>query len=427
MYVKDLFDLIRTGENERLEFKSKVNNDLGEEVCALANAFGGLLMIGVDDDGNVVGCDVKASKERISQFITGIVPPVKVTFETVAVDEKRILVVTVPQTKMLCSIGGTAFVRIGNSKRPLSMQEIFMLGAENVLYEMDRTPVHVKSLDHKLVAEFFAKTRGKITDGMDYLKKAGVVLPRGEVTLAGLLFFHRDPQKILPHSAVRLIYPDGKWKRYSGPMWKMVDEAEHDIAAQMAYVPVQAGFKRYDLPEYPPSAVREALVNALTHRNYAIKSETFIEFGQGYLEIRNPGSFPPGTTPENPVPVPRNPLIYELMFQAGYVERQGRGVDLIRRECGSHPFVTFAYTLRPNQTVIRFERGVKGLSDDQQLILQALASKEMSSSELARAVGKGKGIIIRRVEELMQMRLVKKRGKGPGVRYTLGLSDLKMG
>ena len=174
MYVKDLFDLIRTGENERLEFKSKVNNDLGEEVCALANAFGGLLMIGVDDDGNVVGCDVKASKERISQFITGIVPPVKVTFETVAVDEKRILVVTVPQTKMLCSIGGTAFVRIGNSKRPLSMQEIFMLGAENVLYEMDRTPVHVKSLDHKLVAEFFAKTRGKITDGMDYLKKAGV-------------------------------------------------------------------------------------------------------------------------------------------------------------------------------------------------------------------------------------------------------------
>jgi hypothetical protein len=106
---------------------------------------------------------------------------------------------------------------------------------------------------------------------------------------------------------------------------------------------------------------------------------------------------------------------------------QGRGVDLIRRECGFHPFVTFAYTLRPNQTAIRFARGAKGLSEDHQLILQALASKEMSSSELARAVGKGRGIIIRRVEEFMEMHLVKKRGNGPGVRYILALSDIKMG
>ena len=116
-------------------------------------------------------------------------------------------------------------------------------------------------------------------------------------------------------------------------------------------------------------------------------------------------------------------MIYELMFQAGYVERQGRGIDLIKSECEAHPFVEYEYLITPNQTRLRFLRTFKGLTDDHQRILKELSNGEMSSSELADKLHITRVTIIRRLKELISFKIIKKKGSGPSTRYFIALSE----
>jgi len=418
MQLNELLDIIKNGESDKIEFKTKVTSDIGEEICAIANGFGGLLLIGIDDKGKVQGCNLETSKFKISDHTNSITPPVKINFDHFKIDDKDILILDIPQSTDLCSIWGVAYIRIGTSKRPLSMQEIFTIGAENLLYEIDKTPTDMKP-DDSLVEEFYKSSRTEIADIGSYLKRIGAITSDGYLSLAGLLLFYPEPEAIIPHASIRVIKSDGTWKRYSGSFIRTIKEVERDIAQDMAFYPIQIGFVRKDVPEYPIKAIREALVNAVTHRNYAIKSEVFVEYVKDGLQIRNPGSFPPGTTPEDPIPIPRNPILYELMFQSRFVERQGRGIDLIKEECEKHPLVDFSYNIRPNYTSIKFTKTLTNLSEEQMDLLGVLSYGDSSSSEISRRMGISKGTVIRIVDELMRMNLIEKIGSGPTTRYRL--------
>ncbi len=408
--------MLQNGESDRLEFKSKVTGYIGEEIIALANAFGGTILVGVSDDGRIKGVNARRAKEKATRYTTNIVPPIKISFDMVDVDEKEILIIDVPRVNNICSIGGVAYVRIGTSKRPLSIQEIFTMGTENLLYEIDRTPTEEKEFDRDLVDDILGSTD---ENRMEVLKRIGAIDKDGFLTLAGLLFFHEDPQSMLPHSSVRVMMEGERWKRYSGPMVKVIREIEKDLEQHMGRISIQVGFRRIDIPEFPMKALREGIVNSITHRNYAIKSEVFIEIGKDHIEIRNPGSFPPGTSPEEPMPVPRNPVLYELMFRAGYVERQGRGIDLISKECEDHPLAEFRYILTANATRLRFERSDKGLSDEHRHLLNFIGEEEMSSTRIAEELGISKPTVLRKLNDLIEMNLVRKKGNGPGTRYEL--------
>ena len=420
MKTQTFLDLIKGGENNRVEFKSKISNDIGEEICAFGNAQGGYIFIGITDDGNFVGCNVKSAKESISQHLTNITPPLEVNYHSIAIDEKDILVAEIPPSKHLCAIGGTVFIRIGTSKRPLSIQEILAMGTEYLLFEVDKTPTEVKEIDEELVKSFISQSRIGIKNPIQYLKNIGVWTKKGKLTIAGLLLFNKDPQSYLPHTAVRLTYQDGSWKRFTGPIWKIVENLERELRGIFSLTPIQPRFKRIDIEEYPMKAVREALINALVHRNYAIKSEVFLNLTSSSLKIKNPGSFPPGSTPEEPNPIPRNPIIYELMFQMGFVERQGRGIELIHMECRKHPFVSVDYNLSTNFTEIVFKKEKELLSDNEKEILSSLSEGEKTASEIASEIGASKVTVLRKIDQLREINFVEKIGKGPSTRYRLG-------
>ncbi|MBN1539429.1 MAG: putative DNA binding domain-containing protein, partial [Candidatus Thermoplasmatota archaeon] len=200
MQLNELLDIIKSGESERIEFKTKVTSEIGEEICAIANGFGGLLLIGIDDTGKVKGCNLETSKLKVSDHANSITPPVKINFDHLRIDDKDILILDIPQSTNLCSIGGIAYVRIGTSKRPLSMQEIFTIGAENLLYEIDKTPTDMKP-DGSLVEEFHNSARTEIADIGSYLKRIGAITSDGCLSLAGLLIFYPDPEAIIPHAS----------------------------------------------------------------------------------------------------------------------------------------------------------------------------------------------------------------------------------
>ena len=420
MKTQTFLDLIKEGENNKVEFKSKVSKDIGEGICAFGNAKGGYIFVGITDDGDFEGCDVKSSKESISQYLTNITPPLEVKYHSITIDEKNILVVEIPPSKHLCAIGGTVFIRIGTSKRPLSIQEILAMGTEYLLFEVDKTPTEIKEIDEELVDYFVSQSRVDINNPLQYLKNIGVWTKKGKLTIAGLLLFDKDPQAYLPHTAVRLTYQDGSWKRFTGPIWKIVEDLEKELKGIFRLTPIQPGFKRIDIREYPMKAVREGIINAVVHRNYAIKSEVFIHLTSSSLIIKNPGSFPPGTTPEEPNPIPRNPIIYELMFQMGFVERQGRGIELIYDECKKHPFISVKYNLTTNFTEIVFKKEKELLSGNEKEILSLLSEGEKTASEIASEMGVSKVTVLRKVDQLREINFVEKIGKGPSTRYRLG-------
>lgn len=419
MKQEELLKHIKEGESDRVEFKSKVPKDIGEEICALSNSQGGHILIGISDEGDILGCDIKASKEKISQHMNNITPPIEIEYDQLKIDDKEILVVNIPQSDHLCGIGGTVYLRTGTSKRPLSIQEILSQGTETLLFEIDKTPTEQEPED-EYIKKFINGSRVEIKDPQRYLKNMDALTEEGKLTIAGLLFFHENPQSFLPHTSIRMTFKDESWKRFTGPLWKIIEKIEDEIKDRLVMVPIQPGFKRVDIYEYPIKALREGIINSLVHRNYGIKSEVFIELKSDKLTIKNPGSFPPGTTPENPHPVPRNPIIYELMFQTGYVERQGRGIQLIKEECEKHPFVSFNYELETNFTELTFVKEVNSLSEKEKKILSSLSKGEKSAPEIASELDVSKVTVLRKITRLRDLNFVEKIGKGPATRYKLG-------
>jgi ATP-dependent DNA helicase RecG len=423
MNIEELMKLIASGENEKVEFKRTVSSDIGEEMVALSNAGGGVIIIGIDDYGKVVGCEVRDAKEKVSNFLSSITPPIKVKFHQFNIDGKDILAVEVEESKSIATIGGIAYIRTGTSKRPLSLPEIISLGAEYVLIPLDSTHTSVRpsEIDEGYWRWFIRKRSERGLKKIPKLKeKLGVVKKVDNdifLTLAGLLFFHRDPQQILHHTYVRVVWGEIS-ERIEGPIWKQVDKVIERLRELLPRKSIIKGVERLDLPIIPLEVLREAIVNALVHRNYGIHSEVFVELKANKLEIRNPGSFPPGTTPEHPIPIPRNPLLYELMYQAGYVERQGGGIDMMKKLCAENG-IKMNYDITPYYTTLRFEAPLYEALDEMERKIISMLVEPLSSSEIARALAKSKPTVLKKLKSLEKRGLVKSVGSGPRTRWVI--------
>jgi ATP-dependent DNA helicase RecG len=413
-----LLELIKKGEDQTLEFKRKVTGSMGEEICAMANSGGGFILVGVDNDGSITGCDPRSSKESISQHLINIIPPVTISFDEIKLDGRNILVVEVNKSQNLCSIGGMVFIRTGVVKRPLSIQELFQMGAENLLFFADRSSTGVKEIDKDSIDRFFADSRTKILNPEKYLDRMNVWTKDGFLSIAGLLMFGKDPQIVLPHTSVRIIYQDDTWIRLSGTYPMIVDAAEKEFMARIPIVSRKIGFKREDKRIFSVTALKEALVNAMVHRNLAIHSEVFVYLYTDRIQISNPGSFPPGVTPMDPHPIARNPTLYELMFQANYVERQGRGIDMIIDE-SQKAGVECEYDLSQNFTTLNFYRTSSSYNASMQGIIKVLSESDRNAVEIAERAGLSRMTVLRNIKKLIELDKVERIGSGPSTRYHL--------
>ena len=425
MEIEKFLELIEKGENERIEFKERVSKDIAEEICALANALGGYIIIGVSDKKELIGLkkeEVKKAKDAISNFATSIIPPVKINLREIRIEGRYFLVVEVEKSKSISSIGGIGYIRVGTSKRPLSIQEILGLGAELLLVHFDETPTEIKAKniweDALRKYEKGLQSRNiKIKNIFEHLRKIkAIVRKNGKEVLsfAGALIFLENPQEHYPNTFLRVIEEE-RYTRFSGPVWKIVEDLEELFFEKQIFFSIFKGFRRVDYPLIPKPVLREALVNALVHRNYAIFSETFVELRRNKIIIKNPGTFPPGVSLDNPCPIPRNPILYELMFNLGFIEKQGRGIRLILEETKKLPYLKAHYEFSPNFTTLTFEFLLKTDEIDKK-ILEILSSPK-SSSEIGEIVGLSKPSVVSRLKKLESLGLVKKVGSGNKTRY----------
>jgi ATP-dependent DNA helicase RecG len=167
-------------------------------------------------------------------------------------------------------------------------------------------------------------------------------------TVAALVLFGEYPPRFLPQCAINAIHFRGHdlsgsmivdRQLIQGTAPEMIEQAVDFVRRNMRVGGVIQGIYRQDFPEYPEEAVREAVINAVIHRDWSIQQKILLKMFDDRLEIENAGGLPGGVTLElllqNPRPYPRNPLIvdtlYEFWRRTGFVEQAGSGLPRIRR------------------------------------------------------------------------------------------------
>lgn len=265
-------------------------------------------------------------------------------------------------------------------------------------------------------------------------------------TQGGLLFFGRDPQHFIPHSEVRIArfkgttmghFIDSADLRSTLP--EMIDEAERFIRRNTRVAAKVVGFKRREINEYPYEAVREAICNAVCHRDYFMDGSTVrIMVFDDRIQVNSPGPLPPGVTVENidRKHVLRNRLIANYLYDIYYIEKWGTGITKMRRLMGEHGLAEplfedldsfFAVTFYgPGERILDLipEQGVVdlrelGLNERQIEALRLMVNerRELSNREYREMFGIAARTATRELVQLVETGMVQQVGRGRSTRY----------
>jgi len=432
MDISDIISILSRGENERVEFKARPSG-IAKSVCAFANSEGGVIVLGVDNKGGIIGIEnAEKAMERISNEISGLSPIPAFNIEKVVINGKIIIVISVEKSSLLVSHGPIAYIRVGRSSRPLSIDEILVRAAEIRRAHFDElpSPLHCGSVNRRYIGWYLkrreevrnVKARGRIEENIKRLKICVEKRKRKVLTYAGVLFFTEHPEEVIPGAVIRVIEMTSSGetktiKEFYGPVWKQADDVYSFLISKTLPAVVRVGVSRKALSPYPEGAVREAIINAIVHRNYAIESDIRIFVKPHEIIIRSPGSFPPGVSVDEPEHVPRNPLLCKYMYDTGYVEKYGFGIIKMREETAAHPFCTLEISPKKAHVDVIFRQKHAGLDDIDQKIIALVHENPMRSSEIALKVGMSKVAVISRLKRLIALGVVKKIGNGPATMY----------
>lgn len=375
MTIADLGQLIVNGKNSALEFtRDDVRPEkLASEMVALLNLEGGRILLGVEDDLTVKGL-VRQAKETetwIMQIVLDrIQPPIIPYWETVRWDEEVIVGVVslpadAPEKPYKVKQGSTWItkVRVGATTRDATREEEQRLYQRSDLLRYGQKPVpglDISALDFRRLKDYFERILGLDSPGIRDRTGWGELLTNSELaihtagrispTIDGMLLFGLSPRPVLPQSGIRALCYKGKEPEYAtqadeklwGPMVPLgsdhdrmterglVDKAWDFIRRHTNRKALLYGARRMDKWDYPEKVVREALVNALVHRDYSITgTDVEISIYADRLEIVSPGRLPNTVTPDkmkSGIRYARSQTLVQVMRDYGYVENRGMGV-----------------------------------------------------------------------------------------------------
>ncbi len=436
MRIEEALSFIQEGEGTRVEFKAKIE-PIARDVCAFLNTEGGTVLCGVSDTGGILGVPPQGATQRVSEVLQKITPAPMVQISRVRIGDRTIVAVQAKPSASLHSVGNVVYVRTGANNRPLDIPEVLERASENLFLLFDEQPsrADVKELDRRSVEAFLARrsevrgvrTRGSLEENLRRLKITTQSRGREVPTWGGLLMFGRHPQRHLPQARISLVrFADATMQSYSdsreftGRLPEVIDGVEQYLIDNLREIGgIPSGFKRRRLLEYPLEALREAVVNAVAHRNYLDQSDTKVFILPGQIRIKNPGAFPPGVTPDEPHHKPRNPLLASLLYDIGYVERYGYGITRMREACDAHPLVTVAIDTHGMRTELVFSQKAASIRLDEveRAILTFVGARPASAKDLTQHVGMSRQALNARIRRLMALNLLSREGAGRSTRY----------
>lgn len=353
---EQIAELLQGDENDRLLLlpgKSSVDA-VAAGLAALANANGGLAVLGVTKRGNPQsGLEPAELRDRLVTAGLKTDPPLILpTPQTVELEKGPVVVLEVPAgLPHIYSLSGVYLTRTAGQNRPLTTPELRRLLFERTDAAFETGAVEQASLadlDNQQIQAYLEYIQASPQDNpLQILLARGCVVPRAgtqakrpeefQPTIAGLLLFGKQPQAKLRSAeliCVRYSGPDmsDEFVRQdiSGTLPAQIRQAEAFVSANMRRGMKIAGITREETTEYPIAVVREAIVNAVAHRDYSIRGEGIrLLMFSDRLTIYSPGRLPGHVTLENlqEERYSRNEAIVAVLSDLGYIERLGYGID----------------------------------------------------------------------------------------------------
>ena len=350
-----LLELIKGGESETLEFKEKFDERTVESAVAFANEKGGTILIGVSDKGAIKGTDIgKESLTRWANQISGKTEPQIIPLiETHELEGKKIVAVKILEYPLKpVSIRGKCFRRVKSSNRVMNAQEISEMHLQATGMSWDKFPAvgkNLEDLDLEKVKRYMRKaadTGRKALSGaespLEVLEKMELV-KEGKPTWAAGLLFRKDERRFLSQAVIHC----GRFKDHTlviddrlieNTLFEQIEEAMAFVRKNTNVKFVMTGRpEREEVWDYPLEAVREAIVNAVCHRDYTVMSHIEIRIYDDELIVWSPGGLLLGLTLEElfkpHASKLRNKGVAEVFFDTKIIEQWGSGIEKMQNYC----------------------------------------------------------------------------------------------
>ena len=454
MNKKEIKKLIENGESEILELKPSLSQtkEVIETVSALSNKSGGKILIGISRSGRILGLQIGDDTiERLTnKIMSNTEPKVYPKISVEDFDGKKIIIIGVKEAvdKPVLAFG-RPFKRVGKSTLRISKNEYERMILENKKFYWDEQICEGASLEdinEEKVKWFISearKQRGlKLPETLlkkDLLMKL-MLSKNKKLTNTSLLLFSKEPMflqsevKCIRFSGNKTVKPYIDFQSLTGNVFDLIDRAEdfilRNIRKSIWLVPGQV--QREEKYDYPPDAVREAITNAIVHRDYESPSKVQIRVFDDYVEIWNPGRLPNGWTVEKlkqkHESIPRNPLLFKQLFWVKYVEDVGGGTNDMINECRQWGIPEPEFEETGTSFVVTFKRSIiteelmdkSGLNERQKKAIYYMKEHEkITSKEYRELFNVVKDTANRDLNDLLNKELIKRKGSGPKICYTL--------
>lgn len=363
----ELHGLISQGECMTVEFKSErkqiSDNEIYEQVVCFANAEGGVILLGVEDDGTITGARPRHGKTITAQKLQAAIfnntnPPISVKVSVLKLQEGLVVALEVGKcTDEICSTSkGLVLRRVLGTQGP-SCQPFYPSSQRSRRTDLGLLDFSARAVDSSTwsdldplelerVHQTIRRLRGEVNltklKEREFAKALGLVETVNDKlvpTVTGLLILGREEalRRFLPTHEIAFQVIDTRGNVlvndfYHGPLLKVIERIEERFGSRNQEQEAQVGLFRLAIPDYSPESFREAVNNAILHRDYSRQGTVFIQWHSDYMLIANPGGFPEGITLDNILvhePKPRNPRLAEAFLRVGLVEKTGRGIDKI--------------------------------------------------------------------------------------------------
>lgn len=357
MTPNELRERILRWEDSHTDFKREVshNDELAKDLVCFANGDGGQIIIGVDEGRNVVGVvDPGALMLRADEVSFNLCsPPLVVAPEVVMLDAKPVVVLNVPKgdQRPYATSNGRYYVRSGARCRPASRDQMLRMfqATESLFYDEQRLGrLGLSDLDLDAVSRHLADAQEQdLGEDLPRLLRAWRLYDGEHPTVGGAVLFGRNPQATLESSRVVVGALSGTdlgddfidRKDLTGGLFDIVDQIGTFLRLHLRTGHQIVGFEPERREEIPFAALREAVVNALVHRDYTIPGPVRVFVLADRVEVRSPGRPPNSVDADSMragVHVPRNPHIYSRVAAAQLATRAGTGVLRIARLLREH-------------------------------------------------------------------------------------------
>ena len=339
-------------EQQNIEYKQSWHNDYLKWVCGLANAQGGVIYIGKDDNGNVV--NVSDYKKLMDEIPNKIKNSMGITIEVNLNEEegKHFIEIVIVPYSVPISLRGRYYYRSGSTKQELtgaSLNEFLLKKSGKTWDDVIEPRASFEDINEKTVATFLqaSENAGRLPDNK------GLTIPElfeklrltenGQLKRAAIILFGKEPAKFYPNTFVKIgrFGKDDADIRFQeteeGNLIVLLQSVLNQLNHKFLTRPIEfEGMHRIEKGEYPVPAIREMLLNALVHRNY-MGAPIQIRVYEDKISIWNEGSLPNGLTLEalkrSHSSRPRNPIIADVSFKGGYIDAWGRGTIKILDTC----------------------------------------------------------------------------------------------